>query len=396
MSMFCYQCEQTAQGKGCTVRGVCGKVPEVAGLLDLLLYAAKDISRYAHRARQLGAADRAVDLFVLEALFTTVTNVNFDPPAIQKKIQAGAKIKAKAVALYAQAAAKAGKTPEKLSCPVSWWENADDLDGLLAQAARIGVPTRLDKLGPDVTGLQELITYGLKGAAAYADHAQVLGVADDAVYAGFHELLDYLTTAPADAAELTARALKVGELNLKVMELLDRANTAAYGQPEPTKVRVTPVQGKCIAVSGHDLKDLAMLLEQTAGKGINVYTHGEMLPCHGYPALKKHKHLVGNYGGAWQDQQKEFDAFPGAILMTTNCIQKPREGYQGRIFTTGLVAFPDVTHIPAGANGKKDFTPVIEAALAAPGFPADEPEQSITVGFGHNAVMSVAGAVIDA
>jgi hydroxylamine reductase len=241
--------------------------------------------------------------------------------------------------------------------------------------------------------LQELILYGLKGTAAYADHAKVLGVEDDSVYAFFHEAMNFLTSPLAsDVDALVAMAMKVGEVNLKVMGLLDQANTTTYGHPEPTTVRVTPIAGKAILVSGHDLKDLALLLEQTEGKGVNVYTHGEMLPCLAYPELKKYKHLVGNYGGAWQDQAKEFEAFPGSILMTTNCIQKPRDGYAGRIFTTGLVAWPGVSHI----GPDKDFAPVIETALAAPGFTEDAEEKTITIGFGHNAVMGVAGAVIDA
>jgi hydroxylamine reductase len=227
--------------------------------------------------------------------------------------------------------------------------------------------------------------------AAYADHALILGVEDDDVYAFFHEALDFLASDPTDVNALVGMALRVGEVNLKVMGMLDQANTGVYGHPEPTQVRVTPVAGKCICVSGHDLKDLEALLKQTEGKGINIYTHGEMLPCCAYPGLKKYKHLVGNYGGAWQDQQKEFEAFPGAILMTTNCIQKPRESYQNRIFTTGLVRWPGVKNIADG-----DFTPVIEAALAAPGFTQDEEPKTITIGFGHNTVMSVAGAVIDA
>jgi hydroxylamine reductase len=235
--------------------------------------------------------------------------------------------------------------------------------------------------------------YGLKGTAAYADHARVLGQEDPGVYATFHEALDFLAKPNPTVDELLGWALKVGELNLRVMQLLDAANTGTYGHPEPTRVRVTPIKGKAIVVSGHDLKDLELLLKQTEGKGINVYTHGEMLPCLAYPSLKKYKHLVGNYGGAWQDQKKEFDAFPGAVLMTTNCIQKPAETYKARIFTSGLVAWPGVTHIAA----EKDFTPVIEAALAAPGFAEDvEPAKFITVGFGRNAVLSVADKVIEA
>ena len=390
MEMYCYQCEQTAKGAGCTTFGVCGKDPETAALQDLLVYAVKDIARYAHRAGELGARDRDVDVFAVKALFSTLTNVNFDPQWFQGYMNQAVAMKERAKNLYESAAKKAGKTPEKLECPVAWWQDRNDLSALVARGIEVSIVRRMESLGNTVAGVQELITYGLKGVAAYADHAQILGQEDPQLYAAIHEMLDYLTRKPTDANELLGRALKTGEINLKAMELLDAGNTGTYGHPEPTMVRVTPVKGKCIVVSGHDLKDLELLLQQTEGKGVNVYTHGEMLPCNAYPGLKKYKHLVGNYGGAWQVQRAEFDAFPGAVLMTTNCLQKPKESYQGRIFTSGLVGWPGVTHI---ANG--DFTPVIEAALAAPGFAADAPEQYITVGFGRNTVMSVAGKVID-
>ena len=256
----------------------------------------------------------------------------------------------------------------------------------------MAVPKFQAVLGADVAGLLELTLYGLKGAAAYADHALVLGYEDPAIYALFHEALDFLAGQPTNVDAILGWVLKTGELNLKVMELLDRANTETYGHPEPTVVNVRPVKGKAILVSGHDLKDLEELLKQTEGKGVNVYTHGEMLPCHAYPGLKKYKHLVGNYGGAWQNQAAEFDAFPGSILMTTNCIQNPRETYKDRIFTSGLVAWPGVQHM----GRDRDFTPVIEAALAAPGFAADAPPKTITVGFGRNAVLGVADKVIEA
>ncbi|MBN1818598.1 MAG: hydroxylamine reductase [Sedimentisphaerales bacterium] len=381
--MFCYQCEQTAKGQGCTKMGVCGKDPETAALQDLLIEACKGISYYAQRARQAGKNDAEVDQYVIKALFTTVTNVNFDPDRLVELLKKAGSMMDKARQL------SGAKTPA--SGPAAW-KPAADRAGLLAQALDAGIEKRKAKLGDTITGLQELLVYGLKGTAAYADHAMILGQEDPEVYAFFHEALDFLTTdkgAQVDA--LLGMILECGQINLRVMELLDAGNTGVYGHPEPTKVRVTPVKGKAIVVSGHDLKDLAELLKQTEGKGINIYTHGEMLPCHGYPELKKYKHLVGNYGGAWQDQAKEFDVFPGAILMTTNCIQKPRDSYKDRIFTCGLVAWPGVTHI-----SDRDFTPVIEAALAAPGFPVDAPEKTITVGFGHNAVMNVAPAVIEA
>ena len=391
MSMFCYQCEQTAKGTGCNVLGVCGKEPTTAALQDLLVYALKDLSRYANRARQLGSVDQDVNVFTVKAMFSTLTNVDFDPARFQGFLREAASIKERAKSLYEAACKRAGKKAEQFSCEVLWWTSLDNLDVLVETGALVGVQDKINKLGPDVAGLQELIVYGLKGLAAYADHAQILGKEDDTVYAFIHKTLDRLTQKPTDIGELLQTALAVGEVNLKAMELLDAGNTDTYGHPEPTQVRITPVKGKCIVVSGHDLKDLEELLKQTQGKGVNVYTHGEMLPCNAYPGLKKYKHLVGNYGGAWQDQRNEFDAFPGAILMTTNCLQKPKDSYKSRIFTSGVVGWAGVTHI---SNG--DFTPVIKAALAAPGFTEDAPAKSITIGFARNTVMSVAGKVIDA
>ncbi len=390
MSMFCFQCEQAAKGTGCTSFGVCGKSPEVSTLQDLLVYACKGIAVIAHRARKLGVVDQATDVFMIEALFTTVTNVNFDAERVEQWLRKAADIKTSIREQYEAACRAAGTAPEALTGPAAWTPAADRA-GLIEQGEAIGIIARRNAQGNDVIALQELLTYGLKGMAAYADHAHVLGKDNASVYAFFHEALAFLTRTDASLDELVGMNLKCGETNLTVMEMLDAANTGAYKDPVPTAVRVTPVKGKCIVVSGHDLKDLELLLKQTEGKGLNIYTHGEMLPAHGYPELKKYPHLVGNYGGAWQDQMKEFDAFPGAVLMTTNCIQKPRETYKGRIFTSGLVAWPGVAHIADG-----DFTPVIEAALAADGFAADEPEKTITVGFGHAAVMGVAGDVVAA
>ena len=388
--MFCYQCEQTAQGTGCTVRGVCGKEHETAVLQDLLMYATKGISMYAHRARELGAKDREIDVFTIEALFSTGTNVNFDPERLHELILKAATIRDKAKRVYEQACRKSGKTPEKLAGPAAFVP-AGTSNALVKQGEGVSITQRKEVLGEDITGLQELVMYGLKGMAAYADHAQILGKEDDVVYAFFHEGLDFLTKERPTADELVTMALRCGKVNLKVMELLDAANTDAYGNPVPTQVRIEPIKGKAIVVSGHDLKDLEELLKQTEGRGINVYTHGEMLPAHGYPGLKKYKHLVGNYGGAWQDQRKEFSEFPGAILMTTNCIQRPQDSYKSRMFTSGLVAWPGVVHIR-----DRNFAPVIKAALEAEGFKQDGPDKSIMVGFGHEAVMSVAGTVIDA
>jgi len=390
MDMFCYQCEQTSKGHGCDLVGVCGKDAKTAALQDLLIYTIKGISQYAHRARSLGAGNPEVDMFVVEALFTTTTNVNFDPARIEAMIRRSADIKEKARLLYEGACRDAGKKPETLEGHAEWTP-ADSMDGLMEQASHVGVKAAIAAHGDDLAGLQELLTYGLKGTAAYADHAHILGKEDEKVYAFIHEALSYLADPNPTVDELFTLCMKCGEANLAVMELLDAANTGTYGNPVPTSVRVTPVKGKAILVSGHDLKDLAALLEQTEGTGINIYTHGEMLPCHGYPELNKYDHLVGNYGGAWQDQAKEFDAFPGAILMTTNCIQKPRDSYKDRIFTCGLVGWPGVQHIE-----DRNFKPVIDAALAADGFAADEPEKSILVGFGHNAILGVADKVIEA
>mgnify|MGYP006291296253 CR=1 FL=1 len=390
MSMFCYQCEQTAGGKGCEKFGVCGKDPDTAALQDLLIHIAKGVSGYAHRAAGLGARDAEVDRFVVEALFTTVTNVSFDPKRLEAQIRRGVKTRERAKSLYEKACKKSDETPEALDGPATWTPK-ESLQALIAQGRQVGVDTRIQAHGADAAGLEELICYGLKGTAAYADHAQILGQEDPEIYAFFHSTLDFLTQGPHDAETLTKKALEVGEKNLRVMELLDAANTGAYGHPTPTSVRIHPKKGKAILVSGHDLKDLEELLKQTEGKGIQIYTHGEMLPAHGYPGLNKYPHLAGNYGGAWQDQRKEFEDFPGAILMTTNCIQKPKPSYKERIFTCGLVAWPDVTHI-----SDREFSPVIEAALKAPGFEEDGDDDEILVGFGHNAVLGVAPQVTDA
>ncbi len=388
--MFCYQCEQSAKGTGCTAFGVCGKDPETAALQDLLVHALKGISMYAHRARQLGRADGDLDIFTIKALFATLTNVNFDAARFQQwLLQAHEQIN-KARALYQQAAQAAGKQTENLAGPAAWIP-AGDLAALESQGESVGIAQRLQTHSEDITGLEELCLYGLKGLAAYADHAQILGKTDDEVYAFIHEALNTLAKDDNTPDNLLPLALRTGEVNLKVMQMLDAAHTETFGHPEPTQVRVTPIRGKAILVSGHDLKDLEELLKQTQDKNINVYTHGEMLPALAYPQLKKYKHLVGNYGGAWQDQRQEFDAFPGAILMTTNCIQKPKSTYNDRIFTAGVVGFIGVKHIT-----DYNFDPLIQAALDEPGFAQDEPEKLITIGFAHNTVMTVAGQVIEA
>jgi len=389
--MFCYQCEQRAKGSGCTSIGVCGKDQDTSVLQDLLIHMAKGISMYAKQARELGARDQEIDVFVIKALFTTVTNVNFDPRRLAELIREGTDLKERARRLYEDACAKAGKSPLSLKGPAEWVPKGD-LAMLIEQGKAITDNERslAETLGQDRAGVRDLILFGLKGAAAYVDHAQILGVEDHQVYADFHKILDFLTLSDPSMDELLGAALRTGELNIRSMALLDKANTSAYGDPIPTPVRITPISGKAILISGHDLKDLEELLKQTEGKGINIYTHGEMLPAHGYPELKKYKHLVGNYGSAWQNQREEFDKFPGAILMTTNCIQKPKESYKDRIFTTGLVAWPGVRHIE-----DRDFAPVIEAALAEGGFTEDQSEKTILTGFGRASLVGAADKVLD-
>ena len=388
MSMFCYQCEQTKDGTGCTEFGVCGKDPRTAAFQDLLIHVCKGVAVVADRIRSSVTPDilRNADRFIAEGLFTTITNVNFDPARLEEIIRRGIVIRDR---LIAQGAETNGEPLE--ATPSATWTPAPDSDGLLAQGYALAIDRRQDSLGEDVVGLQELLLYGLKGAAAYVDHAMILGHEDPAVWAFLSEALAFLAEDPAEIDRLLSMCLRCGEVNLRVMELLDEANTGAYGDPVPTDVRIDPVAGKAILVSGHDLKDLGELLKQTEGTGIQVYTHGEMLPAHGYPGLNRYPHLAGNYGGAWQDQQKEFAAFPGSILMTTNCIQKPASSYSNRIFTSGLVAWPGVSHI-----ADRDFSPVIETALRADGFVEDGPGRTIKVGFAHNAVLGVAGDVIDA
>ncbi len=383
--MFCYQCEQTAKGEACTKTGVCGKQPDVAALQDLLLYAVKGLSQYALEGRKAGITDSAADEFVCQAVFSTLTNVDFDPDRFVALINQCVEIR-KSLAQKVNAAG--GKT-DFGEGPATFTPDPTRA-GLIEQGEKVGIKSDPD-IDPDIQSLQEILTYGIKGLAAYTDHAQILGQTDDNVYNFIHEGLVATLDKNLGADELVGLVLKCGEINLRAMELLDVANTGTYGHPVPTKVSLGARKGKAILVSGHDLKDLEEILKQSEGKGINVYTHGEMLPCHGYPQLKKYAHFYGHYGTAWQQQGKEFSEFPGAILMTTNCIQKPRDTYKDNIFTTGLVGWPGVRHI-AG----KDFTAVIEKALALPGFAEDKNGREVMVGFGHNAVMGVAGQIIEA
>jgi hydroxylamine reductase len=388
--MFCYQCEQTSKGEGCQTLGVCGKDETTSILQDLLIHAIKGISMYAHRARLQGASDPEVDAFTINAIFATLTNVNFDPARLTKLIHEAIVIRDAARGHYERACVHAGIVPVELGGPAAWIP-APTLDGLLAQGKQALLPVRFLSEGKEIANLQELVLYGIKGAAAYAAHALALGAGDPQTYAKIHEVLDFLTHSSPTAEELLALALAVGEMNYRVMEILDKAHTETFGKPQPAKVRLHARKGKAILVSGHDLHDLYALLHQTEGLGIQVYTHGEMLPAHGYPKLKAFSHLAGNYGGAWTDQADEFAEFPGAILMTSNCIQEPAQVYKQRIFTSGVVAWPGVQHIV-----DQDYGALIEAALRAPGYDEDGPDGEITVGFGHDAVLGVADRVITA
>lgn len=385
MEMFCYQCEQAAQGKGCSVSGVCGKQPETAVLQDLLIYQIKGIGYIANEGRKVGIKDDTTDRFVMEALFTTVTNVNFDNESIAKILYQGEEVKKGLLAKLNGSAvvSDSGNLPEAAK-----FTPAKTISDLIVQGSKTGVLG--SQKNEDLRSLQQLLTLGLKGLAAYADHAYLLGKTDDSIFAFMHEALAYLNKVEPAVDELVALNMKCGQVNIRTMEILDEANTGTYGHPVPVNVSTEWKAGPAIVVTGHDLLDLELLLKQTEGKGINVYTHGEMLPAHGYPGLKKYPHLVGHFGTAWQNQQKEFDNVPAAFLFTTNCIQKPRPTYADRVFTTGLVAFPGLTHV-----GNHDFSVVIEKAKALGGLPVKE-GIVLTTGFARNAVMSVAGTVIDA
>jgi hydroxylamine reductase len=384
MDMFCFQCEQAANG-GCSKVGVCGKKPEVAALQDLLVYTMKGIAFWADKAREKGAKDVDVDRFMLDGLFTTVTNVDFDAEEVAKLVRDGANYRAKAQGLFEKAnnGPFTGVVPEAAKGFA-----AGTTEQLIALGAQHGVKDA--SIDPDVKSVQEILIYGMKGYAAYAHHALVIGQENDEIYAFTHKALAATLDKSLGLMDFVTLAMDCGKTNLTTMQLLDKANTDSFGHPVPTPVQLGTKAGKAILVSGHDLRMLEELLKQTEGKGINIYTHGEMLPAHGYPGLKKYAHLAGNFGGAWQDQAKEFVDFPGAIIFNTNCIQRPADSYKDRLFTWGLVQWPDVKNI----NGW-DFSPVIEKALALPGFP-ENPGKEILTGFGHNAVLGVADKVVGA
>ncbi|KAI8475555.1 MAG: hybrid-cluster protein [Monoraphidium minutum] len=407
--MFCFQCEQTLHGTGCTEvpAGVCGKTADVANLQDLLTFQLKGLSAWTRFAHQHGVATPEIDSFVKASVFSTLTNVNFDAERFRDYVLRADELTRGLKAQLAAAGAAGGPVAEALPWfdkyhPVNFSLNAalasdaPTLGALEALADRVSLLRRRELMGDDadtLLGLHELLAYGLRGVAAYAHHAEMLGQVDPTLDDMFEEVLAFLASpASADANEVLGMAMRLGEANFRVMALLDKGHTSKFGHPEPSPVRLTPVKGKAILISGHDMQDLHDLLEQTEGTGLNVYTHGEMLPAHGYPGLKKFDHLVGNYGGAWYKQKKEFAEFPGAILMTTNCIMPPVSTYADRIFTTGEVGVAGSPHLPT-----KDFSAVIARAQQLPGF-SFEPEEPkfVTTGFGHEATLGAAGLVLDA
>ena len=385
--MFCYQCEQTAGGKGCTKMGICGKTPEIAALQDLLIYQIKGISCYAKEIVEKGEnIDKSIVIFIENSLFTTLTNVNFDADVHVEMLRESQKIKE---ALRR----KVGKI--KNDTEHATYNLSESKAEMLRDAKKAGI--MYDKeLDPDIRSLRQTIVYGLKGISAYGHQARELGYYDDQVDNFYIRALEATTDDSLSVEELIRWTMRTGDMSVAVMKKLDEANTTVYDNPSPHKVNVHIKKGPFIIVSGHDLKDLEMLLEQTEGKGINIYTHGEMIPSHGYPGLKKYPHLVGNFGGAWQDQQKEFDNIPGCILMTTNCLMRPRETYKDRIFTTSVVGWDGVKYIVKGKDGKKDFSEIINKALELGGYKEDQEPHEILVGFGHNATLSNAETIVNA
>ena len=385
--MFCYQCEQTAGGKGCTKMGVCGKTPEIANLQDLLIFQIKGISCYANEIIKKGEnVDKDIVSFVENSLFTTLTNVNFDAEVHVEMLKESQRIKD-------QLKKKVGKIKNDTAHVT--YTLSDTKAEMLKDSKMAGIMYDQD-LDPDIRSLRQTIVYGLKGISAYGHQARELGFYDDQVDNFYFRALEATTDDNLSVEELIRWTMRTGDMSVAVMKKLDEANTTVYENPSPHKVNVHVKKGPFIIVSGHDLKDLEMLLQQTEGKGINIYTHGEMIPSHGYPGLKKYSHLVGNFGGAWQDQQKEFDDIPGCILMTTNCLMRPRETYKDRIFTTSVVGWDGVKHIGKDKNGKKDFSEIINKALELGGYEEDQEPHEILVGFGHHATLSNAETIVNA
>ncbi len=392
--MFCIQCEQTIQtpvAKGCAYsQGMCGKTAEVSDLQDVLVYSLQGVSFWANLGRTCGVIIPEIDQWAPKAFFSTLTNVNFDPERIIELAKLSYQYKQQLEQQVRAAATLTGFVIPELT-PAAQFDLPQEKAELLAFAPTAAVNRGKESLNEDVIGLRLLCLYGLKGAAAYLEHARVLSQTDEAVYGEYHQIMAWLGSDPTDLSALLDTSMQIGLMNYRIMEMLDKGETDTFGHPAPTPVNVKPVKGQCILVSGHDLHDLEKILQQTEGKGINVYTNGEMLPAHGYPELNKYPHLVGNYGSAWQNQQKEFANFPGAIVMTSNCLLNPDVGqYADRLFTRSIVGWPGVAHLEGD-----DFSAVIDCALAQEGFKHDEIEHYITVGFGRNALMAAAPAVVE-
>ena len=385
--MFCYQCEQTAGGKGCTKLGVCGKTPEIANLQDLLIYQLKGISFYARHILDSGLnVDKSVVSFIENCLFTTLTNVNFNVDDHVHLLKQSQDIKNNLKNIVG--------TTDYIT-PSAAYELPETKADMLRDAPMAGI--MYDKtLDPDIRSLRQTILYGLKGISAYGHQARELSYCSDNVDNFYIIALEAITDNTLTVEELIRLTLKTGDMAIEIMKKLDEANTTIYGNPSPHAVNVHIKKGPFIIVSGHDLKDLEMLLKQTEGLGINIYTHGEMLPSHGYEGLKKYKHLVGNFGGAWQDQQKQFDNLPGCILMTTNCLMRPRDTYKDRIYSTNVVGWDGIKYIEKKPDGEKDFSEIIKQSLELGGFTEDQEVKEILVGFGHEAALSHAGELVEA
>ena len=382
--MFCFQCQETARCQGCTQVGVCGKKPEVAAMQDLLIYTTKGLSAVTTQLRaEGGKVTKDVNHLVSVNLFATITNANFDREALIARIEKTLAVKDE---LKGQL-----KDASKLPAAALWTADASSFD---AKAASDDVGVLATK-NEDVRSLRELITYGLKGLAAYLKHANALDEEDETIDAFLQSALAKLLDDSLSADDLTALTLETGKWGVQTMALLDKANTEHYGNPEITKVDLGVRKNPAILISGHDLRDLEMLLEQTKGTGVDVYTHGEMLPAHYYPFFKKYDNFAGNYGNAWWKQKEEFEAFGGPVLLTTNCLVPPKESYKARIFTTGAVGFPGCPHIEAKADGTKDFTPLIELAKKCPS-PKELEQGTIVGGFAHEQVFALADKVVEA
>lgn len=385
--MFCYQCEQTAGGKGCTKLGVCGKTPEIANLQDLLIYQLKGISFYARHIMDSGLnVDKSVVSFIENCLFTTLTNVNFNVDDHVHLLKQSQDIKNNLKNIVG--------TTDYIT-PSAAYELPETKADMLRDAPMAGI--MYDKtLDPDIRSLRQTILYGLKGISAYGHQARELSYYSDNVDNFYIIALEAITDNTLTVEELIRLTLKTGDMAIEIMKKLDEANTTIYGNPSPHSVNVHIKKGPFIIVSGHDLKDLEMLLKQTEGLGINIYTHGEMLPSHGYEGLKKYKHLAGNFGGAWQDQQKQFDNLPGCILMTTNCLMRPRDTYKDRIYSTNVVGWDGIKYIEKKPDGEKDFSEIIKQSLELGGFTEEQEVKEILVGFGHEAALSHAGELVEA